>query len=148
MVLVDMVTWIPSIYPSHVSIYTSTSRIRHGLYIYISPIPIIVGCIPPFLVKTPPFPQRLQPSPARTPRAGHDRSVETEGIGTQPQAGCKNVGLGKRHVGCNTTGVNIWKSYQIYHVGLWNDKHMYDNKLRVYCNSMIHQISYTNILCM
>ena len=30
MVLLYMVTWIPSIYPSHVSIYTSTSRIRHG----------------------------------------------------------------------------------------------------------------------
>ena len=25
------VTWIPSIYPLYVSIYTSTSRIRHGL---------------------------------------------------------------------------------------------------------------------
>ena len=27
-----MVTWIPSIYPLYVSIYTSTSRIRHGNY--------------------------------------------------------------------------------------------------------------------
>jgi hypothetical protein len=28
------VPWIPSIYPSHVSRYTSTSRIRHGCLVY------------------------------------------------------------------------------------------------------------------
>ena len=32
MVLLYMVTWIPSIYPIYVCIYTSTSRIRHGIY--------------------------------------------------------------------------------------------------------------------
>ena len=45
MVLLYMVTWIPSIYPSHVSIYTSTmdpmgcnmilKKSRYGLYKYI-----------------------------------------------------------------------------------------------------------------
>ena len=41
MVLLYMVTWIPSIYPSHVSIYTSTSRIRHGYMSLVVKFPLI-----------------------------------------------------------------------------------------------------------